>query len=126
MRAGCEAMKVFEEGSMYPRMNGLGERLLKGLEEAIEETHANARVTGYKSTVKLHFPRTGARITDARSLLLNLDKEKEKMYFKHMLSKGILAMIPAVPHFYITFPHTEQEIDLAISASRDFLKSMSK
>jgi glutamate-1-semialdehyde 2,1-aminomutase len=126
MHAGCEAMKVYEEGSMYPRMNRLGEKLMKGLEEAVEETHANARITGYKSTVKIHFPRAGAKITDARSLLLNLDKEMEKKYFKYMLSRGILVMIPAIPHFYITFPHTEQEIDSAISASRDFLKSMPK
>jgi len=126
MHAGCEAMKVYEEGSMYPRMNRLGEKLMKGLEEAIEETRANARVTGYKSTVKIHFPRAGAKVTDDRSLLLSGDKEIEKKYFKFMLSKGILAMIPAIPHFYVTFPHTDQEIDSAISATRDFLKSMSK
>jgi glutamate-1-semialdehyde 2,1-aminomutase len=126
MHAGCEAMKVYEEGSMYPRMNRLGEKLMKGLEEAIEETHANARVTGYKSTVKIHFPRAGAKVTDDRSLLLSGDKEIEKKYFKFMLSKGILVMIPAIPHFYVTFPHTDQEIDEAISASRNFLKSMPK
>jgi glutamate-1-semialdehyde 2,1-aminomutase len=126
MHAGCEAMKVYEEGSMYPRMNRLGEKLMKGLEEAIEETHANARVTGYKSTVKIHFPRAGAKVTDDRSLLLSGDREIEKKYFKFMLSKGILAMIPAIPHFYVTFPHTDQEIDEAISASRDFLKSIPK
>jgi len=57
---------------------------------------------------------------------LSGDKEIEKKYFKFMLSKGILAMIPAIPHFYVTFPHTDQEIDSAISATRDFLKSMSK
>lgn len=124
MHAGCEAMKVYEEGSMYPRMNGLGEKLMKGLEEVVEETHANARITGYKSTAKIHFPRAGTKITDARSLLLSGDKQMEKKYFKYMLSKGILVMIPAIPHFYITFPHTEQEIDSAISATRDFLKSM--
>ena len=123
MHAGCEAMKVYEEGSMYPRMNRLGEKLMKGLEEAIKETHANARVTGYKSTVKIHFPIAGAKVTDDRSLLLSGDKEIEKKYFKFMLSKGILAMIPAIPHFYVTFPHTDQEIDSAISATRDFLKS---
>jgi glutamate-1-semialdehyde 2,1-aminomutase len=126
MHAGCEAMKVYEEGSMYPRMNRLGEKLMKGLEEAVEETHANARITGYKSAVKIHFPKAGAKITDARSLLLNVDTAMEKKYFQYMLSKGILVMIPAIPHFYVTFPHTEQEIDSAISASRDFLKSMPK
>lgn len=126
MHAGCAAMEVYKDGSMYPRMNRLGEKLMRGLEEAVEETHANARVTGYKSTVKIHFPRAGAKITDARSLLLNADKEIEKKYFKYMLSKGILVMIPAVPHFYVTFPHTDEEIDAAISATQDFLKSMPK
>lgn len=123
MHAGYEATKVYEEGSMYPRMNGLGERLLKGLEGAIEETHANARVTGYKSTATIHFLRAGAKVTDARSLLLSVDKEMEKKYFKYLLSKGILAMTPSLPHFYVTFPHTNQEIDSVILATREFLKS---
>ena len=126
MHAGYEATKVYEEGSMYPRMNRLGEKLMKGMEEAIEETHANARVTGYKSTVKIHFLRAGAKVTDARSLLLSVDVETEMKYYKYMLSKGILALTPDVPHFYVTFPHTDQEIDSTISATRDFLKSMPK
>jgi len=111
---------------MYSRMNRLGEKLIKGLEEAIEDTHANARVTGYKSTVKIHFLRAGAKVTDARSLLLSVDVETEMKYYKYLLSRGILALTPDVPHFYVTFPHTDQEIDSTISATRDFLKSMPK
>ncbi len=126
MHAGVEAMKVYKEGSMFPRMNRLGDKLIKGLEEAVEETHANACVTGLHSVVKLHFPKPGTNINNTRELLTNADYKMEEKFFKYLLSKGIFAFMPSVVHFYITYPHTEQEIDALISTSRDFLKSMPK
>ena len=100
--------------------------MIKGLEEAVEETHANACVTGLHSVVKLHFPKPGTNINNARELLTNADYKVEEKFFKYLLSKGIFAFMPSVVHFYITYPHTEQEVDTLITTSRDFLKSMPK
>lgn len=126
MHTGVEAMKVYKEGSMYPRMNRLGDKLLEGLEDAVEETHANSCVTGLHSVVKLHFPKPGTNINNVRELLTNVDYETENRFFNYLLSKGICAFIPNLVHFYITYPHTEHEVDTLISACRDFLKTVPK
>ena len=126
MHAGVEAMKVYKEGSMFPRMNRLGDKLIAGLEDAVEETHANACVTGYHSVVKLHFPKPGTDINNVRELLTNVDYKTENRFFNYLLSKGICAFIPNVVHFYITYPHTEHEVDTLITECRDFLKTVPK
>jgi glutamate-1-semialdehyde 2,1-aminomutase len=126
MHSGVEAMKVYKEGSMFRRMNRLGDKLIKGLEEAVEETHAFARVTGLHSVVKIHFPKPGTNMNNVRELLTKVDYKTENRFFKYLLSKGICAFIPNVVHFYITYPHTEQEVDTLISTCRDFLKTVPK
>jgi len=124
MRAGYAAMKVYQEGSLYTHINKLGQTLIDGLQEAIKDTHVNAKVTGIGSLVKLHFLKTSDVGADLRSLKMNADSQTDNKYFHHLLSKGIFAMIPNEVHFYICLPHTEEEIDELISASRSFLKSL--
>ena len=124
MRAGYEATKVYQEGSMYTHMNRLGQKLMKGMQDAVEDTQASAYVTGIGSVVKLHFLKPGTVGRDLRSLKMGADLQAENKYFKHLLSKGILAMIPNEVHYYVCLPHTEQEIDELISASRSFLESI--
>jgi glutamate-1-semialdehyde 2,1-aminomutase len=126
MRAGYEATKIYEERKLYAHIDGLGATLRKGLEEVVKDTGANARVTGYGSKVKIHFPKRGAKITDLKSLLLNADSVTEKRYFQHLISNGIFALTQSRVHFYISLPHTEQEVDKLISTTGDFLRSMPK
>jgi glutamate-1-semialdehyde 2,1-aminomutase len=124
MRAGYAATKVYQEGSLYKHLNKLGQKLIKGLQDAAEHTQASAHVTGIGSLVKLHFLKPGTAGRDLRSLKMNADLQAENKYFHHLLSNGIFAMIPNEVHFYVCLPHTEQEIDELISASRNFLESL--
>lgn len=124
MRAGYEATKVYEEGSLYTHIDKLGQRLIKGLQDAVEDTKASAYVTGLGSLVKLHFLKPGTAGRDLRSLKMNADVQTDNKYFHHLISNGIFAMIPNEVHFYICLPHTEQEIDKVVSASRNFLRSL--
>jgi glutamate-1-semialdehyde 2,1-aminomutase len=126
MRAGYEATKIYEGRELYVHIDGLGAKLRKGLEEVVKDTGANARVTGYGSKVKIHFPKRGAKITDAKSLLVNADSATEKRYFQHLISNGIFALTQSRVHFYISLPHTEQEVDKLISTTGDFLRSVPK
>lgn len=126
MRAGYEATKIYEEGKMYAHIDRLGAKLMKGLEDAIKDTGANARVTGYGSEAKIHFPKRGAKVKDLKSLLTNGDSGKEKQFFRHLMSNGIFALTQGQVHFFISLPHTEQEIDRLISTTGSFLKSIAK
>ncbi len=124
MRAGYEATKIYEQRKLYAHIDGLGAKLRKGLEEVVKDTGVNARVTGYGSKVKIHFPKRGAKITDVKSLLLNADSATEKRYFQHLISNGIFALTQNRVHFYISLPHTEQDVAKLISTTGDFLRSM--
>jgi glutamate-1-semialdehyde 2,1-aminomutase len=126
MRAGYEATRIYEDRTLYAHIDRLGAKLMKGLEEAVEDTGANARVTGYGSKVKIHFLKRGSKINDMKSLVVNCDTETEKRYFAHLISNRIFALTQVMVHFYISLPHTEQEIDDLISATRSFLKSAAK
>jgi glutamate-1-semialdehyde 2,1-aminomutase len=126
MRAGYEATKIYEERKLYAHIDRLGAKLMRGLEEAVEDTGANARVTGYGSKVKIHFPKRGSKVHDMKSLVINRDTETEKRYFGHLISNRIFALTQGMVHFYISQPHTEQEIDTLISATCSFLKSVPK
>jgi glutamate-1-semialdehyde 2,1-aminomutase len=126
MRAGYEATKIYEVRKLYAHIDRLGAKLMKGLEEAVKDSGANARVTGYGSKVKIHFPKRGSKVNDMKSLIINRDTETEKRYFAHLISNKIFALTQGMVHFYISLPHTEQEIDDLISATRSFLKSVGK
>jgi glutamate-1-semialdehyde 2,1-aminomutase len=123
MRAGYEATKIYEKNRVYEHIDRLGERLRKGLQEAVEEAGANAHVTGLGSVFKLYLLKGKVAKFDLKSLGMNVDMQNEQRYFHHLLSKGILAMTPTQGHFYISLPHTKEEIDRAIAATQEFLRS---
>jgi len=123
MRAGYEATKEYEKGDMYAHINRLGERLMKGLQDAVERTNINAYVTGWGSMVKLHFPSEKAQSKD-KPLRIHADTEVEKRYFRYLLSNGLFAMTPNQVHFYVSLAHTEEEITETITKTEGFLKSL--
>lgn len=123
MRAGYEATKVYEEGSLHTHINNLGEKLMKGLRDAVQDTRANAYVTGLGSMAKVHFLKPGTVGRDLRSLVTNADLEAENRYFHHLIYNGMFAMTASEVHLYISLPHTEEEIEKLITTTEDFLKS---
>jgi len=123
MRAGYEATLLYEKGEFYSYINELGRRLREGLQKAVDASNANAHVTGYNSMSKLHLLKKPVRKLNLKSLVTNADHERERSYFRHLISKGILAMTADQVHFYISLPHNEGEIDRLINATEEFLKS---
>lgn len=123
MRAGYEATRVYEKGDFYKHINELGDRLRKGLQDVVEDSRANAHVTGYGSMAKLHLLKEPVKKTDLKSLVTDSYSQQEQSYFGHLTSKGILAMTPDQVHFYVSLPHSEEEIDMTITATEEFLRS---
>jgi len=123
-RAGYEATRVYEKGEVYTHIDRLGQKLINGLEGAVENSHANARVTGYGSMSKLHFLKGKVKTFGLKSLRTHADKETEKKYFHHLLSNGVFALTDGQVHFYISMAHSEDEIDKMIRTTEDFLKSL--
>jgi glutamate-1-semialdehyde 2,1-aminomutase len=122
MRAGYEAMAEYESRTVYSHINRLGERLKAKLEEAVQRSGANAYVSGIGSMVKVHFTKGEVDSFDLKSLMVRSDRETESRYFRHLISNGILAMIPNRVHFFISLPHQEEDIDRLVDATESFLR----
>jgi glutamate-1-semialdehyde aminotransferase len=71
--------------------------------------------------IKLHF--TKGKIKNIRTMNKEKNKEIEKKYFHHLISKGMIAMTPSEVHFYVSLPHSEDDIRRLIEITEDFLKS---
>ena len=120
MRAGYEAMQEYKKGEVYSHINRLGEKLRRGLEEIAIKYNAPDYVTGLGSMVKIHFLKSKSR--DFKSTFINSDKELEKKYFHFLISKGILAMVLGKVHFFISLPHSEEDIERLISLTEEFIR----
>lgn len=121
MRAGYEAMQEYKKKTIYDHVNHLGEKLRREMEEIISRYNLPYHVTGLGSMAKIHFLKSTNR--DYKSVFANSDKELEKKYFHSLISKGILAMTPRRVHFFISLPHSEEDIEKLVSATEEFIKS---
>jgi glutamate-1-semialdehyde 2,1-aminomutase len=124
MRAGYEATRVYEKGELYTHIDRLGQKLIEGLEGAVENGHANARVTGYGSMSKLHFLKGKVRTFNLKSLMIHADQETEKKYFHYLISNEIFALPDSMVHFYVSMAHSEEDIEKLVHTTEDFLKSV--
>lgn len=122
MRAGVAAIREYKKEYVYNHINKLGEKLMRELDDLIGRFNVNASVTGVGSMVKLHFvgkPPKNAGEAASR-------KEEEKRYFSHLLYQGILAMTPSSPRFFISLPHTEEDVERTVIATEGYFKTINK
>ncbi|MGB9724762.1 MAG: aspartate aminotransferase family protein [Nitrososphaeria archaeon] len=124
MRAGYAAMQEYKKKDVYNSMNSLGERLKTGLQDILERIGIEGYVTGSGSMVKIHFLKEKAKNDDLQTLLSKVHKEREIKYFYHLVSNKILAMAPGKVHFFISYPHTREDIDNLITVTENFVKSI--
>jgi len=124
MRAGYEAMQEYKKKDVYNNINKLGERLKTGFKEIMERSNTEGYVAGLGSMVKIHFLKERTKNNDLQTLLSKAHKEREIKYFHHLLSNRILAMAPGKVHFFISNPHTTEDIDNLITVTEDFIKSI--
>jgi len=115
---------VYERADSYTHIDRLGRKLMKALQDAIEDARAKAHVTGCNSMAKLHLLKHEIETKDLKSLVTNADRQAEREYFRHLISKGILAMMPSEVHFYVSLTHKEEESQSTVAATQEFLKSL--
>ena len=121
MRAGCAALKEYERGHVYRHIDELGERARRALEDIIEDTGADAHVTGVGSMLAIHF--TKEKPKDVRSANKPKDVEATRRYRDYLVANGIAVMSYAFPHFFISLPHSGEDIDKLLSVTERFLRA---
>jgi len=123
MRAGYELIRILrkEEDKIYGKMESLGRRFIKGLEDVFSNSDTEAHVTGVGSMVGLHFTREHPR--DYESSERTKDVKITKELFYHMLNRGIAYLSPEKAHFFLSYAHSQEDIDYIIEVVEEFARS---
>ena len=105
----------------YTRTHALGERWRIGLRDILGDLGIAAQVVGYGGTFATYF--VDRAVTGYRDLLEN-DTQASVQFHRRMIERGVLMIPLALKRSHISGSHTEQDIDLTLSAAQDALSSM--
>jgi glutamate-1-semialdehyde 2,1-aminomutase len=110
---------------VYPLLESKGEKVRKGVQEALDREGLNAVVTGIGSLFQTHFPfRKGETLNSPHSINRFTDIEKREVEFRlRMLTKGIHVMHGGGS---VTLSHSDKDIKKIIKAAREVAREMAE
>ncbi len=119
MAAGYAALtKLYNNPELYKRIDMLGEKLQRGVEEAAKEKQLPIVVNRCGSMMTIFFTKRG-RVTNYEEAK-ECDTSMYAAFFEHMLKNGIYMAPSQFEALFISTKHTEADIDRFIEAVRSF------
>jgi len=109
---------------VYPILEAKGEKVRKGVHEALHREGLDAMVTGIGSLFQTHFPfQKGVTLNSPHSIHRYTDVEKREVEFRiRMLTKGVYMMHGGGS---LSLAHSDEDIEKIIEAAREVAKEMS-
>lgn len=101
-------------------LNKKGDRLISGIEEAIETTKTKAIVQGIHGAGLQIFFTPMKKITNYRDFQ-SCDRKKYKLFQKELLRRGVYVHPAQHEHLFLSTAHTNEDIEKAISAVNEAL-----
>ena len=110
-------------GEVYPILESKGEKIRKGVQEALHREGLDAVVTGIGSLFQTHFPfQKGEVLNSPHSIHRFTDIEKREIEFRiGMLTKGIHVMHGGG---CLSIAHSNEDIEKIIKATREVAKEV--
>ena len=108
---------------VYPLLEAKGEKVRKGVQEALRQEGLNATVTGIGSLFQTHFPSQKEVMLNSPHLIHQFtDVEKREVEFRiRMLTKGVFVMHGGGG---LSIAHSDGDMDKIINAAREVGKEM--
>ncbi len=123
--AGLAMLQYLKDHSeeVYPLLEAQGEKVRKGVQEALNQQGLNAVVTGIGSLFQTHFPfEKGVTLNSPHSMHQFTDIEKMEVEFRiRMLTKGVYVMHGGGS---LSIAHSDGDIEKIIEAAREVAKEM--
>ncbi|MEQ8346722.1 MAG: aspartate aminotransferase family protein [Sneathiellaceae bacterium] len=116
--AGLATLKLLDKAAI-DRLNGLGDRIRKGLSDCIEKRQVPARVTGASSCFDIHFTRR--EVNNARDVATD-DEALQQICALGMANRGIL--VSKSRKAGLSTAMDESVVDACIAAFDDTLEEM--
>lgn len=124
--AGIAAITYLREHAdeIYPTFERQGERLRKGMEQALNDNGVLAAVTGIGSLFQTHFPfRKGVTLISPHDIYRLTDVQKREIEFRlRMLVKGVHLMHGGGA---LSIAHSDADIESILEATREVAREMS-
>ncbi|CAA9460943.1 MAG: Glutamate-1-semialdehyde 2,1-aminomutase [uncultured Rubrobacteraceae bacterium] len=117
MTAGLATLRATGESGFYERLEELGERWRRGMDEAASEGGIPFTINQVGSMVSIFF--TEGPVTDFGSAA-HSDTKAFKDFFWHMLGRGIYLAPSQYEAGFISFVHSEEDLNKTFEAAREW------
>ncbi len=113
--AGLKTIEIIERERVPQRINKLGERMRAALSEIVRDSGVEGYVSGVGSMFKVFFSPSGKGVKNYADAL-DCDKNKYMALFHKMLDSGVFLPPSQFETNFISFAHTEEDIERTIEA----------
>ena len=121
VRAGIETLKLLAQPGVYAQLEKSGERLAKGLGDALSAAGEQGCVNRVGSLVTMFLGRDS--ITDADEARRS-DTAKFATYFHRMLERGIYLPPSQYEAMFLSLAHSAADINTTIDVARESLRDL--
>jgi glutamate-1-semialdehyde 2,1-aminomutase len=119
MAAGLATLRATGQPGFYDRLEELGERWNRGMDEAASAGSRPFTINQVGSMVSMFF--TGGPVTDFGSAAAS-DSKAFKDFFWHMLSRGIYLAPSQYEAGFISTAHSEEDLQRTFEAAREWFE----
>jgi glutamate-1-semialdehyde 2,1-aminomutase len=118
--AGIAALKVYKrlgEKGKYGKLFARAQKLRKGLEEAFESRSIPFKMNNLGPSLKMFF--TGGQIR--YETMSKIDYRLHDLFCMSMISEGVFLTLPTLRSIYLSFMHTDEDIDKILEVANQCL-----
>ncbi|AGN02498.1 glutamate-1-semialdehyde aminotransferase [Salinarchaeum sp. Harcht-Bsk1] len=117
MAAGLESLRYAAEHDVHDHVSRLGQRLRDGLEEIVAERAPGYEVAGVDGIFKVHFTREGqGPVRNAADVKAGETDRWRRVFRPAMLEKGVLLSQNQYESQFVTYAHTEEDVEETLAA----------
>ncbi|TCZ81133.1 glutamate-1-semialdehyde-2,1-aminomutase [Paenibacillus albiflavus] len=121
MAAGLKTLELLGRAGVYDELERRSARLEEGFRQSAEEIGIPIRINRVGAMISVFF--TDQEVIDYASASTS-DLVRFKQYFSHMLDQGISIAPSQFEAWFISAAHTDEDIELTITAHREALKRL--
>lgn len=107
---------------MYERLYAVSDRLREGLARLVHDLRVPAHVVGLGPVFQLWFSEHPIR--SYRDAVRHADHAAFRLWWEGMLERGVLFHPGAYENLFVSFAHTEDDVDRTLDAARSTLTAM--
>jgi glutamate-1-semialdehyde 2,1-aminomutase len=108
--AALKTYRAMDQQGEYQRLAALGERLANGIEAAFSQRGIGCHINQIGSMLQMFVSEKPASFENYH----NLDMTVLSLFFHALINEGVFLTVPSSDHIYLSFVHTEAEIDLIL------------